>query len=194
MNDVNSPANASGGSGCGGPLLARRYIVVGEIPSALAIGGGRGAGYWPLAQLVKDWNNQPESRALMLVGGLPEGTDATVAAKVAVVVHALCQRDSHPLPSWVLSADLTVAAPSATVLLAMKLYAARDWDLQDAVRLASDTHITDLDQMLALVVDAYGAAAATAEIDHFAQRALSLAREGHNRRRQPPDRGFSAGL
>ena len=105
MNDVDSLAHASRvGSGRGGPLLARPYIVVGEIPSALAVPGGRGAGYWPLAQLVKDWNNQPESRALMLAGGLPEGTDATVAAKVAVVVHALCQRDSHPLPSWVLSA------------------------------------------------------------------------------------------
>ena len=91
--------------------------------------------------------------------------------------------------------DLTVAAPSPGVLLAMKLYAARDWDLQDAVRLARDTQVTDLDQMLAMVVDAYGAAAATAEIDDFAHRALSLARrETHNRRRKPPDRGFSAGL
>ena len=71
MNDVNSPAQASSvGSGRGGPLLARPHIVVGEIPSALAIGDGRGAGYWPLAQLVKDWNNQPDSRALMLAGGL----------------------------------------------------------------------------------------------------------------------------
>ncbi len=72
--------------------------------------------------------------------------------------------------------DLTVAAPSPTVLLAMKLYAARDWDLQDAVRLTRDNQISDLDHMLALVVDAYGAAAATAEIDDFAQRSLSLAR------------------
>ncbi len=105
MNDVNYPAPVSRvGSGRAGPLLARPYIVVGEIPAALAIPGGRGAGYWPLAQLVKDWNNQPESRVQMLAGGLPGDTDATTAAKVAVVVHALCQRDSHPIPSWVLSA------------------------------------------------------------------------------------------
>ena len=56
-----------------GPLLARRYTVVGELPAAMAVPGGRGAGYWPVIQLIKDWNNQPESRASMLAGGLPEG-------------------------------------------------------------------------------------------------------------------------
>ena len=83
-----------------GPLLARRYVVVGELPALMAI-PGRGAGYLPVVQLIKDWNNQPESRELMLAGGLPAGTDPTAAAKVAAVVHALCQRDAHPLPEWV---------------------------------------------------------------------------------------------
>ena len=105
MNDVDSPAHTrDAGVGGAGPLLARPYMVVGGIPAAMATPGGRGAGYWPVVQLIKDWNNQPESRAQMLSGGLPEGTDATVAAKIAAVVHALCQRDSHPLPAWVLSA------------------------------------------------------------------------------------------
>lgn len=90
---------------------------------------------------------------------------------------------------------LTVEAPSPAVLLAMKLYAARDWDLQDAARLARDTQITDPDQLLALVADAYGADAATAETADFAHRALSLAQQDPQRRRQqPPDRGLSAGL
>ena len=40
----------------------------------------------------------------MLAGGLPEGTDATAAARIAAVVHALCERDGHPLPHWVPSA------------------------------------------------------------------------------------------
>ena len=105
MNDVDSPALERGaGAGGAGQLLGPAYMVVGEIPAAMAVTGGRGAGYWPVVQLIKDWNNQPESRARMLSGGLPEGTDATVAAKIAAVVHALCQRDSHPLPAWVLSA------------------------------------------------------------------------------------------
>ena len=101
--DSPAPASASGRDRVG-PLLARRYTVVGELPAAMAVPGGRGAGYWPVVQLIKDWNNQPESRAPMLAGGLPEGTDATVAAKIAAVVHALCQRDGHPPPKWVASA------------------------------------------------------------------------------------------
>lgn len=106
MNDMDSPIQVctDGAGGARGPL-ARPYIVVGEIPAAMAIdSGGRGAGYWPVVQLIKDWNNQPESRARMLSGGLPAGADATVEAKIAAVVHALCQRDGHPLPEWVVSA------------------------------------------------------------------------------------------
>ena len=79
-------------------------MVVGELPGAMAVPGGRGAGYWPVVQLIKDWNNQPESREPMLAGGLPGGASAVAAAKIAAVVHALCQRDGHPLPEWVLSA------------------------------------------------------------------------------------------
>ena len=74
---------------------------------------------------------------------------------------------------------LTIEAPSATVLLAMKMHAARDQDLQDAARLARDAAITDPDQLLALVADAYGTDAATADTADFADHALSLTlREG----------------
>jgi hypothetical protein len=77
--------------------------VVGELPAAMAARGvkGRGAGYGPV---IQDWNNQPESRESMLAGGLPKGAGAVTAAKIAAVVHALCQRDGHPLPDWVLTA------------------------------------------------------------------------------------------
>lgn len=106
MNNMDSPIQVCTDGAIGArPPLARPYMVVGEIPAAMAIdSGGRGAGYWPVVQLIKDWNNQPESRARMLSGGLPADTDATVAAKIAAVVHALCQRDGHPLPEWVVSA------------------------------------------------------------------------------------------
>jgi len=92
------------GTGAGEPPAARTYVVVGEIPAALATSSGRGTGYGPLVQFIKDWNNCPECRELMLAGGLPEDTDAVSGAKIAAVVHALCQRDGHPLPAWVLSA------------------------------------------------------------------------------------------
>ena len=62
-------------------------MVLSDLPAAMADTGGRVAGYWPVIQLFKDWNNQPESRDLMLAGGLAEGTDTVIAAKVAAVVH-----------------------------------------------------------------------------------------------------------
>lgn len=89
---------------------------------------------------------------------------------------------------------LTVEAPSPTVLLAMKLHAARALDLQDAARLARDTNITDPDHLLALVANAYGTDAVTAATDDFAHRALSLAHNTRNRRHHPPDRGLDAEL
>ena len=88
---------------------------------------------------------------------------------------------------------LTVEAPSATVLLAMKLHAARSLDLQDAARLARDTDITDPGHLLALVADAYGTVAVTAETADFAHHALSLACETRNRRPHPADSGLGAG-
>ena len=105
---MNSPAGAAatvaGRRRRVGPLRSRPYVVVSELPAAMAVPGGRGAGYWPVVQLIKDWNNQPESRELMLAGGLREGVAAVTAAKIAAVVHGLCQRDGHPLAGWVLSA------------------------------------------------------------------------------------------
>ena len=112
MNDVDYPVRAHGsGTGDAGPLLARPYVVAGELPAAMAIPEGRGAGYWPVLQFIKDWNNQPESRELMVTGGLPEDTDATTAAKIAAVIHALCERDGHPVPPWVPQARSPVEVP-----------------------------------------------------------------------------------
>ena len=100
-------------------------------------------------------------------------------------------RESTDLHPQVLhrSDCLIIEAPCASVLLAMNLHAAREQDLQDAARLARGAGITDPDQLLALVADAYGADAATADTADFADRALSLAlREGRTRQ-QRLDRG-----
>ncbi len=70
---------------------------------------GAAPGYLPVVQFIKDWNNQPESRRRMLDDGLPAGTEPTAAAKVTAVVHALCQRDGHPVPEWVPAARSPVA-------------------------------------------------------------------------------------
>ena len=89
---------------------------------------------------------------------------------------------------------LTIEAPSPSVLLAMKLHAARPVDLQDAARLVRDTQITYPDELLELVTNAYGADAATAETADFAHHALTLAQhQHHSQHRRLPDRGFDAG-
>ncbi len=74
---------------------------------------GRGAGYLPVIQLIKDWNHLPSCRSAMVDEGPPAGTDPVTAAKIAVVVHALCDRDGHAVPRWVLQAR----APQETTLV-----------------------------------------------------------------------------
>ncbi|MCY3806406.1 MAG: hypothetical protein OXG91_07940 [bacterium] len=76
------------------------FVRVSELPAALAE-GGRGAGYLPLVQFIKDWNRMPWCRGAMLDGPPPERTDPEVAAKIAAVVHALCDVDGEPVPDWV---------------------------------------------------------------------------------------------
>lgn len=88
---------------------------------------------------------------------------------------------------------LTVEAPSAGVLLAMKLHAAREQDLQDAARLARDTANTDPEQLLDLVVNAYGTDAATSHTAVFADRAVALALDDIRTHQRRFDRGRGIG-
>ena len=62
---------------------------------------GRGPGYPPVIQLIKDWNYLPPCRSAMISEAPPAGMDPVTAAKIAVVVHALCDRDGHAVPGWV---------------------------------------------------------------------------------------------
>ena len=94
------------------PLFKRRYSLVRELPAAMDE-PGRGAGYLPVIQLIKDWNNEPDCRSAMIDEGPPADTDAVTAAKIAVVVHALCARDEHPVPEWAMEAR----APYETTLV-----------------------------------------------------------------------------
>ena len=94
------------------PRFPRRHALVRELPVVMDE-PGRGAGYLPVIQLIKDWNNEPGSRTAMIDEGPPAGTDAVTAAKIAVVVHALCDRDEHPIPDWVMRAR----SPQETTLV-----------------------------------------------------------------------------
>ena len=69
---------------------------------------------------------------------------------------------------------LVVSAPSRRVMLAMKLHAGREVDLEDAARLATETATTDAAQLQALLEHAYGPDAVTPDTASFAERALTL--------------------
>ncbi|MCY3806405.1 MAG: hypothetical protein OXG55_07150 [bacterium] len=71
---------------------------------------------------------------------------------------------------------LVVEAPAARVLLAMKLSARRDKDLDDAARLIAETGISDPAEMIALVVEAFGADDVTAETYQFVDESLAYLR------------------
>ena len=94
------------------PLFERRHVLVRDLPAAMGL-PGRGTGYLPVIQLIKDWNNEPGCRSAMIDEGPPADTETITAAKIAVAVHALCARDEHPVPQWVMDAR----APYETTLV-----------------------------------------------------------------------------
>ncbi len=44
----------------------------------------------------------PWCRDAMIADDLPPGTHPATAAKIAAVVHALCDQDGHAVPGWVM--------------------------------------------------------------------------------------------
>jgi len=59
--------------------------------------------YRALKQFIMNWNNWPsyEDRAVMLDGPPPAEMPEEEQARIAAVVHCLCERDGHPMPDWV---------------------------------------------------------------------------------------------
>ena len=83
------------------------HLRLSDLPAALAE-GGRGAGYLPLVQFIKDWNRMPWRQDAMLAGGLPPGTPRDTAAKIGAVIGALCDDDGRPEPAAVAAADIAL--------------------------------------------------------------------------------------
>ena len=79
------------------------HLRLSDLPAALAE-GGRGAGYLPLVQFIKDWNRTPWRRGAMLDGALPGGTPREAAAKIAAVIAALCDEAGRAAPEWIAGA------------------------------------------------------------------------------------------
>ena len=69
---------------------------------------------------------------------------------------------------------LTVDSPGPSILLAMKLHAGRDHDIQDAARLIRETGIAQPRRLLGLVKEAYGPDAITPDTVGFVHTVLDL--------------------
>ena len=59
--------------------------------------------YRSLLQFIMNWNNWPDEadRSAMLDGPPPDSLTMDEKARIAAVVHCLCDRDGWPIPEWV---------------------------------------------------------------------------------------------
>jgi len=75
-----------------------------------------------LKQFVMNWNNWPSQsdRAAMLDGPPPDDMPIEQRARIAAVVHCLCERDGHPIPDWV--ADKRAPRRGGVLLIADRHY------------------------------------------------------------------------
>ena len=57
---------------------------------------------FPLLQFIWDWNVASDKAALVSEAPVYDGDDPNLLSAIAVVVHALTDRDGVPVPGWVL--------------------------------------------------------------------------------------------
>ena len=55
----------------------------------------------PLLQFIWDWNVAPDKPALVAEAPVYAGEDPNLLPAIAVVIHALADRDDVPVPGWV---------------------------------------------------------------------------------------------
>lgn len=77
-------------------------MTVGDLPAEMEVDCRRGPFRVPLAQFVMDWNHADNPAALIEEAPAYAGGNDLILPAIAVVVHALCDRDSVRLPDWVM--------------------------------------------------------------------------------------------
>ena len=82
------------------PIRPRAFLTVSDLPGLMSRPSVRGADR-PLIQFVMDWRWRTKDRMNMVADPPPPDTDEVTAAKIAAVVHALCDRDGFKIPAWV---------------------------------------------------------------------------------------------
>ena len=77
-------------------------LTAAALPPLMTVPDRRGSYRAPLLQFIWDWNVAEDRAALIAEAPVYEGDDPLLLPAVAVVVHALADRDGVPLPGWVL--------------------------------------------------------------------------------------------
>ena len=77
-------------------------LTAAMLPPLMTVPDLRGPYRAPVLQFVADWNRSEHRAVLVAEAPVYEGDDPVLLPAIAVVVHALADRDGVPLPEWVL--------------------------------------------------------------------------------------------
>lgn len=78
-------------------------MTASALPAHMVVPDVRGPYRVPIAQFVADWNHSSDPAALIAAEPHYDGDDTVLLPSIAVVVHALCDRDGVKMPEWVWS-------------------------------------------------------------------------------------------
>ena len=83
-------------------VVRRRVpLTAADLPPLMSVPDPRGPYRVPLLQFIWDWNATEDRQGLIAEAPIYRGDDWLLLPAIAVVVHALADRDGVPLPDWV---------------------------------------------------------------------------------------------
>ena len=71
------------------------------LPPMMVVPDPGGPYRYPLLQFIFDWNRYPDRAGRIAEAPCYDGDDPVLLPAIAVVVHALAERDGVPVPEWV---------------------------------------------------------------------------------------------
>jgi len=81
-------------------LVWKGFLTAADLPALMSAPDERGV-MTPVAQFVKNWNNNTDAARVASIQAAPVSGDNKLLASVAAVVHALAVRDGVTVPAWV---------------------------------------------------------------------------------------------
>jgi len=81
--------------------IRRRLFRAADLPRLMSVPDPRGPYRAPVLQFIWDWNVAPDKSTLVSEAPVYDGDDPNLLPAIAVVVHALADRDGVPVPDWV---------------------------------------------------------------------------------------------